>query len=91
MTNPHEVTENTIKLRLADGKFLRIEAGEDYRYGGSIHIDDSAGNEIVMWDKQEWIDEPESVVGAMGASAATPTQELLSQLGRTEIVDGCWQ
>lgn len=89
--SPHEKSLNTIRIKLADGKTLRFEAGEQHQYGGSVHLDDSDGNEIVMWDKQEWIDEPELVIGAIGSCAADSQELLIEELGRKEVIDGCWQ
>ena len=85
------IMENSeIILPLPSGGTLRCGLGENFQHGGFLLICDADGNEIVMWDSQEWADEPESVIGAVMRAAATPIPELLERLNLTEIVDGCW-
>ena len=80
-----------IIIPLPNGGTIRCGEGEVSEWGGYLRICDKKGNEIVYWDKKEWEEDPECVIGAVFSCAVTPIKELLSSLNREIVVDGCWQ
>ena len=84
-------TSLEIVIALPKGGSLRCGPGEDHEHGGYIRICDSDGIEIIYWDKAEWAEAPELVIGAVFASALTPIEELLAQAGRSVRVGDHWE
>ncbi|SRR5579884_2494765 len=74
--------ERTI-LTLPGGVTLR-SAGEEYELGAYVRFCDAHGKEIVYWDKQEWADEPELVMGAILAMLRDPTKRPELYLGKEQ-------
>lgn len=60
-----------ITIPLPWGGSLCCGEGEHYQWGGYVRVCDRDGNEILYYDKQEWADEPESVMGALLSCADT--------------------
>ena len=58
-------------IPLPNGGTLRCGKGTDYLYGNYLRVCNAAGDEVVYWDKQEWADEPEQVIGAVFVAATT--------------------
>ena len=54
-----------LAIPLPNNRTLRCGAGSEYDWGGYVRITDSDGNEIIYWDKDEWEEDPESVMGAI--------------------------
>lgn len=77
-------------IPLPNGGSLRCEEGEHYTWGGSVHLCDMDGNEIVMWSADEFSEDAECVIGAMFSMSLTPIETLLETLKRTRVEDGCW-
>jgi hypothetical protein len=84
-------TSLEIVIPLPNGGSLRCGPGADHEHGGYTRICDAEGIEIIYWDKAEWAEEPELVMGAVFASALTPIDQLLAQAGRSEIVGDHWE
>ena len=65
-----KVGKNEIVIALPWGGTLRCGEGEDYAHGGYVRVCDKRGRELPLcyWDKQEWADDPELVMGAIFAS-----------------------
>jgi len=61
--------KNEIEIPLPWGGTLRCGEGDSHQHGGYVRVCDAKGKEVVYWDKQEWADEPESVMGAMFRAA----------------------
>ena len=61
--SPHAKGEETI-LTLANGYTLAT-AGEEYQRGAYVCIRSAEGEELLYWDKQEWCEAPEEVMGAI--------------------------
>ena len=59
--------EREIIIQLPWGGSLRCGEGDEHRWGGYVCVCDVDGEEIpgCYWDKQEWADEPELVMGAI--------------------------
>lgn len=79
-------TSLEIVIPLPNGGSLRCGPGENHEHGAYIRICDADGIEIIYWDKAEWSETPELVIGAVFASALTSIDELLAQTGRSQIV-----
>jgi len=47
-----------------------LSFGDVYQAGGSVHVISDRGREVTSYDKLEWHDEPEQVMGAMLRAAA---------------------
>jgi len=84
-------TSLEIVIPLPNGGSLRCGPGENHEHGGYIRICDADGIEIIYWDKAEWSETPELVIGAVFASALTSIDELLAQTGRSQIVGDHWE
>ena len=56
-------------IPLPNGRTLRCGPGEAHQWGGYVRVCDIDGNEIAYWDKQEWAEDPECVMGAIFAAA----------------------
>jgi len=57
-----------ICITLPNGCTLRCGEGEEYQWGGHVRLCGPDGEELPdanYWDKREWADEPESVMGAI--------------------------
>lgn len=52
-------------IRLVNGKSIRVGPGEAYKWGSYVRVCSRAGKEIAYWDKKEWEEDPESVMGAI--------------------------
>jgi hypothetical protein len=83
--------EKELIIPLPNGGTLRCGPGEDNEWGGYLRICDKDGIEIVYWDKQEWQDEGEEVIGAVFACALLPIKDMLSKLKRTKVVGDHWE
>ena len=79
-----------IIIPLPNGGTLRCDEGIECAWGSAVRICDSTGNEIVMWDSAEWEATPEEVMGAIFAAAVQPLTDMIRDLGKTKVVDGCW-
>lgn len=53
-----------IKLPLKNGNTIICGDGETFEHGGYLQVLDKKGQEIVYYDIQEWINDPELVIGA---------------------------
>ena len=84
-------TSLEIVIPLPNGGSLRCGPGENHEHGGYVRICDVDGIEIIYWDKAEWSETPELVMGAVFTSALTSIDELLAQTGRSQIVGDHWE
>ena len=84
------ISDERITIPLPHGGQLRCEAGIDCMWGGSVHIDDPEGNEIIMWSSEEWGEDPETVMGAIFKMAVSQPRNLIKSLGKTKVVDQVW-
>ena len=84
-------TSLEIVIPLPNGGSLRCGPGEIHEHGGYIRICDADEIEIIYWDKAEWSETPELVMGAVFTSALTSIDELLAQTGRSQIVGDHWE
>lgn len=80
--------DGEIVIPLSSGCTLRCGPGEEQSWGGYIRIHDPDGNEILHWSSTEWEEDPELVIGAAFAAAATSLEELTT--GRV-LEDGAWR
>ena len=80
-----------IVIPLPNGGSLRCGPGDGHKHGGYIRICDAEEIEIIYWDKAEWAEEPQLVMGAVFASALTSIDQLLAQAGRSQIVGDHWE
>lgn len=53
-----------IEIPLKNGNTIICGDGKDYLHGGYLQLVNEKGKEIIYEDIQEWIDEPELVIGA---------------------------
>jgi hypothetical protein len=60
---------NELIVYVAGGNTIRT-GGDKHKAGAYVRICNSEGKEIAYWDKQEWKDDPESVMGAILLCAA---------------------
>ncbi len=58
---------------LPNGFTLR-SGGKECELGAYVRFCDKRGGEVVYWDKQEWADEPEEVMGAILAILKDPSK-----------------
>lgn len=67
---------NEIIIPLPWGGTLRCGEGEVFQHGGYVRVCDADGCEMpgCYWDKQEWADEPELVMGAIFGSTQVKVQ-----------------
>jgi len=61
-----------IKIPLKNGDTIICGNGKTYEHGGYLSLIDNKGKEILYYDIQEWIDEPESVIGAFMNTCSMP-------------------
>ena len=66
--------QNEIIVHLANGNTIRSE-GDDHLAGAYVRICDPNGTELFYWDKLEWAESPEEVMGAILISAQTCVKE----------------
>jgi hypothetical protein len=78
---------NELIMPLPNGGSLRCGEGESSMWGGYIRICDAQGNEILYWDRAEWEEDGESVMGAAFAASLKSIEELTSD---RKLVDGTW-
>lgn len=60
-------------LTFPQGYTLR-SGGEEYELGAYVRFCTKQGAEIVYWDKQEWVESAEEVMGAILAILQDPTR-----------------
>ena len=53
-----------LKIKLANGNVIVCGEGKKYQWGKYIILRDKKGKELLYYDIQEWIDNPELVIGA---------------------------
>lgn len=53
-----------IKIPLKNGNTIICGDGETYMDGGYLQLLNKKGKEILYYDIQEWIEEPEGIIGA---------------------------
>lgn len=73
---------NELIIPVSDGWTLRCGPGADHEWGGYVRIVNPAGREEGYWDKAEWGESPEEVMGAIFAMAihkAKPMQDQYDQ------------
>lgn len=78
---------NELIIPLPNGGSLRCGEGEESQWGGYVRICDPKGNEILYWDKAEWEEDGESVIGAAFVASLKSIEELTSD---RKLVDGVW-
>lgn len=83
-------TENAINIPLPGGGYLSCDPGEQCDFGGSVRLLDHEGNEVAMWDSSEWAEHPEGVMGAIFCAASLPVAQVVQNLAKTKVEDGCW-
>ncbi len=64
-------TDDTFILTLPGG-FTMHSGGEEYELGAYVQFCNKDGDEIVYWDKAEWQEAPEEVMGAILAILRNP-------------------
>lgn len=71
LPNRTTATDEWTVLLLDNGlRLLTFGDDELQAAGASVHVVDSSGREMVMWDCEEWREEPVTVMGAMLRAAA---------------------
>ena len=65
-----KVTERWTVLVLDNGLRLLTFADDDHKAGSSVHVVNSGGREMFMWDCDEWREDPVSVMGAIFRAAS---------------------
>lgn len=89
-SNQEEESDEAI-IQLTNGGTLRSGPSDDdadaYAYGGYVRVCDPDGNEILYWDRQEWVDEPVLVMGAIFGAAIKSIAELTAD---RKLEDGYW-
>jgi hypothetical protein len=85
------ITSDEIIIPAPNGGSIRCGKGEEYEYGGTLRLCDGSGNEIMLWEAQEWADDPEQVIGAIFHAACKPLGELLRIWKRNRLRDGIWE
>lgn len=81
-----------IIIPLRNGGTIRCGTGEFDAHGSYIRICDLEGIELAYWDKEEWKEEPEQVIGDIFRLASIPTiEEIKNKLNRTKIVGDHWE
>jgi len=63
------ITEEGVRLVLDNGNVI-TSGGLNFQAGADVHIHDPDGNELGVWDCEEWRDDPELVMGAILRMAA---------------------
>lgn len=58
-----------IIIPLPNGNKLCCDAGEFFEWGSAVRILDPEDNELIMWEKSEWEEDPELVMGAIFKAA----------------------
>ena len=58
-------SEKEIIIPLPNGNTLRCGEGEENQYGGYVRICDPNEGEILYFDKEEWAEAPEEVMGSI--------------------------
>lgn len=66
-------------ISLPNGGSLRCGEGEHHVWGGYVSICDSSGIDLLYWDKAEFEEDAESVIGAIFAAALQPIDTLKSR------------
>ena len=64
-------------IPLMGGRTLRCGEGDDYDWGAYVRLVDAEGNETHYWDKAEWQEDPECVMGAIFGAAVIPPEEVV--------------
>jgi len=59
-----DIKEGDFVLELANGGKI-VSEGEEHETGAVVRVMDPEGKELGCWDKQEWADAPEEVMGAI--------------------------
>lgn len=82
--------DKDIVIQLRGGYTLCCGPGEVHAHGGKVSIHDPNGEELIMWTKDEWRDDPECVMGTIMNVAKEPQKvdedgEAISR--RLEIVE----
>lgn len=49
-----------------------------------VRIVDLDGNELAYWDMQEWVDEPEQVMGAIMGAIASTSKEIVKLIHKQD-------
>lgn len=65
-----------IIIPLPNGNTLRCGEGDEHQWGEYVRICDPKGDELFYWDRQEWADESECVMGAIFSAAIKPENPL---------------
>jgi hypothetical protein len=69
-------------IPLPNGGSLRCGQGEDHVWGGYVSICDSSGTDLLYWDKAEFEEDAESVIGAIFVAALQPIDTLKNRTNK---------
>ena len=64
-----------IKIPLKNGNTIVCGDGKTYQHGGYLQLLNRKGDEILYEDIQEWIEEPEQVIGAFMKACSEKKQQ----------------
>jgi hypothetical protein len=85
--------EDEVIVQLEDGCSLR-SGSEELQAGDYVRFCDPDGNEIDYWDKQEWVDDPALIMGAIinimaGVRPPSMEKRVMNLIVDGEKVDCC--
>ena len=78
--------ENEVVVQLVDGWSLRSSSGT-LMSGDYVRLCDTAGVEVLYWDRTEWMEDPELVMGAILNTAAGISRPTPSCLEHAQVED----